>query len=325
MSGPRSRWRAAATVAATCLVIAACASAVPTPSPTPRPTPTPAPTRTPIPTVAPTPTPRPSPIPIPLDEELLGSRFTVLVVGRDSSQARRATGREESRTDALMVISISADQSTISILSLPRDTVDVPLAGGGIYRGKVNGIADALGVEVLRGAMATLLAAPIDRYIAVDMDDFAWMVDAVGGIDIVVPRLIVDRKIYLRLEAGPAHLDGDTALRYARTRFDSDYGRAARQQEVMLALARAWLTPGLSALIGSTRFLGSLETDIRPADIPTLLEIGRRSVDAEVTAIVLQPPRFSLFVGIEPNSSRGYVQIPNLSAIRAYAAAVLAE
>src|SRR3990172_3552988 len=100
-----------------------------------------------------------------------------------------------------MVISVSPDQSRIAILSLPRDTVDMPLAGGGVYRGKVNGIADALGVEALRGAMATLLGAPIDRYIAVDMDDFAWMVDAVGGIDIEVARPIVDRK-----EIGRAHV-----------------------------------------------------------------------------------------------------------------------
>jgi hypothetical protein len=93
----------------------------------------------------------------------------------------------------------------------------------------------------------------------------------------------------------------------------------------MVALARKWLTPGLGALIGSARWLGSLETDIPLREIPTLLEIGRRSASAEVAALVLRPPQFSLFVGTEPNSNRGWVMIPDLAAIRAAVGALVAD
>lgn len=307
--------RAALRLVLLSLLVAGCAVASPTLTPTaePSPTATPAPSATPEPTS------------IPVDEEMLGRRFTVLVAGDDTSRSRRTSGVNEWNTDALMVISVSPDKSQIAMISLPRDTVDVPMPDGTIYRGKVNGISEKFGIEALRGAMATLLGVPIDRYVRVDMDDFSWMVDVVGGIDVEVNARISDATVHLQLEAGPAHLDGAQALSFSRTRADSDYRRAARQQQVILALVRKWLDPGLGALIGGARLMGSLQTDIGLDELPTLLEIGRRSASAEVNAIVLQPSRFSLFVGIEPNSNRGWVMIPDVAEMRAYARSVLSD
>jgi LCP family protein required for cell wall assembly len=256
---------------------------------------------------------------------MLARRFTVLVAGEDTSQGRRESGVEGWRTDALMVVSVSADKTRIDVISLPRDTVDVPMANGTLYRGKVNGISETFGIEALRGAMATLLGVPIDRYVRVDMDDFVWMVDAVGGIRVNVETRISDPKVDLHLERGPTHLDGAQALVFSRTRADSDYARAARQQQVILALVHQWLDPGARALLVAALRLGSLETDIRLHELPTVLEIGRRSVSAEVTAIVLRPPRYSLFVGFEPNSNRGWVMIPDVAEMRRYATSALAD
>jgi LCP family protein required for cell wall assembly len=303
------------------LLLAGCATASRSPSlaPTVEPTPSVGPS------VAPIPTQQPTPAPIPVDEAMFDRRFTVLIAGADTSTSRRAGGLDEWNTDALMVVSVSADKSRIAVLSLPRDTVDVPMPDGSTYRGKVNGIAQRFGMETLSGAMSKLIGAPIDRYIRVDMDDFAWMVDVVGGIDVEVKTRIADAKVHLFLDPGPAHLDGATALAFSRTRADSDYGRAARQQQVVLALVAKWLDPGAGALVGSIRLLGSLQTDIGLNELTTLLAIGRASASAEVSAIVLNPPRFSLFVGIEPNSSRGWVMIPNLPEIRAYAKSVLSD
>ena len=256
---------------------------------------------------------------------MLARRFTVLVAGTDTSRSRQAEGLGDVNTDAVMVVSVSADKSRIAIMSLPRDTVDLPMADGSIYHGKVNGIAQQLGIETLRSAMATLLGVPIDRYISVDMDDFTWLVDAVDGIDVEVKTQISDAGVDLFLDPGPAHLDGAQALSFSRTRADSDYGRAARQQQVIVALARKWLDPGLGAMVQTARLLGSLQTDISPREVATLLEIGRRSASAEVTGIVLEPPRFSLFVGFEPNSPRGWVMIPDVAEIQAYASSVTSD
>jgi LCP family protein required for cell wall assembly len=307
-------------IAAALLLLAGCASTSPSPSPSLSPSPSPSPTVEP--TASPSPTPVPSPTPIPLDQEMLARRFTVLVVGADSDSARRRRGADVN-TDALIVVSVSADKSHIAMVSLPRDAVDIPMPDGSIYHGKVNSIATRFGTETLRGAMATLLNVPIDRYIRIDMDDFQWLVNSVGGIDVEVKTRISDAHFNFYLQPGPTHLDGLRALYYCRTRTDSDYARAGRQQQVILALVRKWLDPGLPALLEAAQHRDSLETDIAPDELPTLLEIGRRSAAAQVTATVLQPPRFSYFVGIEPNSIRGWVMIPNVPEIRAYAASVM--
>ena len=300
-------------ILAAAFLLAGCATASPSPSPSVEVTPSPSPTV------------QPSPTAVPLDQAMLASRFTVLVAGADTDSSRRAEGIVDVNTDALMVVSVSADKSRIAVMSLPRDTVDLPMADGSIYHGKVNGIAQKLGIETLRSAMATLLGVPIDRYIQVDMDDFTWLVDAVDGIDVEVKTPISDAGVDLFLDPGPAHLDGAQALSFSRTRADSDYARAARQQQVIVALARKWLDPGLGAMLQSARLLGSLETDIGSREVPTLLEIGRRSASAEVTGIVLEPPRFSLFEGFEPNSPRGWVMIPNVAEIQAYARSVTSD
>jgi LCP family protein required for cell wall assembly len=312
----RAAW-ARAGLLAVVVVATACSAASPTPGASTG--------ATAVATPVPTPTPTPSATPIPIDEQMLSRRFTVLVAGADTSSARRAGGLTDWNTDALMVISVSADKSRISIMSLPRDTVDMPMPDGSIDRRKVNSIAQRFGMETLRGAMSNLLGVKIDRYIRVDMDDFTRLVDAVGGIDVEVKTRISDRKVHLNLSPGPAHLDGAQALGFSRTRADSDYGRAARQQQVILALVRKWLDPSLGSVIASIHALSSLQTDIGLGELPTLLEIGRRSASAAVTAIVLKPPRFSIFVGFEPNSTRGWVMIPDLAAVRAYARSQLAD
>jgi LCP family protein required for cell wall assembly len=299
------------------LLATACTSATPSP-----PAPTPSPTEQPTPTSSPT--PQPTATPIPLDQALLARRVTFLVVGSDSSAWRRQTGMITYRTDAMMVVSVSADRSKIVMLSLPRDTVDVPMADGRLYTGKVNGLAQSYGLDALRGAMAKLLGIPIESYIKVDMDDFTRMVDAVGGVDVQVLTRIADPKVNLYLQPGPVHLDGRTALSYTRTRADSDYARDARQQQVILALVRKWLAPSTSAsLVASIHLLGSLQTNINLAELPTLIEIGRRAAYADVTATVLQPPRFALFAGFEPGTNRGWVMIPNVTAMRAYARSLI--
>jgi LCP family protein required for cell wall assembly len=305
-----------AAVALLAVVLMGCTAVSPTPSVSPSASPSPSPS----PTAVPTPAPTPEPTRVPLDEGLLHSRFTVLVLGEDSSQARRSTGMTITRTDTMMVVSLSATQSSIVALSLPRDTVDVPMADGSLYRSKINGIAYNLGYDVARDAVATLLGIQIDGYLKIDMDDLVWLVDAVGGVDVEVKTRVYDRRIGVDLQPGPAHLDGAQALAFSRTRADSDYMRAARQQQVVLALVQRWVAPGTTtALLDAATHLGSLRTDIPLSALPTLLAMGRRATDAEATTLVLEPPRFSLFVGIEPGTARGWIMVPDVAEMRAVA------
>ena len=298
------------------------AQVVATPSPTPEPTPSPSPTPEPTPT--PSPTPVPTPTPIPFDEALLNQRITVLFAGLDANDDRR-TRAYSFNTDAIVVASIDAAHSQISTVALPRDTVDIPLGNGLYYGGKVNSLYASYGIEGLRGALEATYGIDIDYYVLLDMSDFGRVITALGGVKVSVPNRLIDGKIGLDLHAGTQVLDGNDALRYVRTRVDTDYGRAGRQQQLVIATVRELINPSqpvdLLALAGS---LNSLETDLPLDKLPTLLEIARRSINAEIVSQVLRPPRFALFEGIE-NGPRGWVMIPNLPEIRGYVQAVMGD
>ena len=308
----------ASVLLALALLLVACGQQ-PTSTPTERPTPTP----TERPTPTPTPSPEPTPTPTPYNEALLNSRLTVLVVGEDNDRFREAAGTPGRNTDAIIVVSLSPDQSQLVMLGLPRDTVDVPLADGRLYRGKVNSLAFNFGLEGLRGAMQALLGVPIDGYIKIDMDNFVRLVNSVGGIDVQVQSRIYDPKFHLNLFPGPVHLDGSMALYYSRSRQDGDYARAARQQQVLLALIRKYVDPATDWSPQSLLVhMDSLRTDLElRGNLPTLIEMGRRARDAEVIQTVLGPTRFAYFEGFEPGTGRGWVMIPNVAEMRAYARA----
>jgi len=64
--------------------------------------------------------------------------------------------------------------------------------------------------------------------------------------------------------------------------------------------------------------LTTLRTNAPLADLPTLLQVVGDGADANVSATVLSPPRFALYTGVEPGSSRGWVMIANVAEMRAY-------
>ena len=72
------------------------------------------------------------------------------------------------------------------MVSLPRDTVNVPLPNGQLWTGKVNAIANSYGIDTLRQAIADLLNIKIKYFVKVNMDDFVDLVNAVGGISVNV-------------------------------------------------------------------------------------------------------------------------------------------
>jgi LCP family protein required for cell wall assembly len=259
-----------------------------------------------------------------LNEALLNDRLTVLVIGLDSSEARRAQGLG-ANSDTMILASISADQSEVVLISLPRDTVDIPMSDGSTWESKVNGIYAALGVDALVGGVSTLFGVQIDGYVQADMDDLVTLVDAVNGVEVDPPGPLDDPIVDLHLSAGPQTLDGSTALGYVRTRIDKDYGRAARQQEVLLDLMARLVSPETDVDVPTLIVgLGSFDTDLPLEDLPTLLEIGRRAQTATVIRQVLQPPEFITFEG-DNGDGRGYILIPDVEAIRAYAARTIEE
>jgi LCP family protein required for cell wall assembly len=294
------------------LIVAACGQA-PTPSPTAVASVTAQATASPTPSATPLPTPTPNP----LDADLLDHRFTVLVVGEDVSAARRARGYIGDNTDAIMVVSVSPRQRGVAMVSMPRDTVNIPLPNGQLWTGKVNGIANSYGVDVLRQAIADLLNIKIKYYVKVNMDDFVDLVDAVGGISINVKTYVYEPRWGLNFAPGRVHLDGITALHFARARhFDSDYARAARQQQVIHALALKYTNRKTHVhVLRLLRTLASLDTNLPMTELPTLVDLARRAARTDYVTQVLMPPQFALAWG-DQGDGRGWVMIPNVDAMR---------
>ena len=286
------------------LLLGSCSAEEPAASPTAEPTPEP--------TAAPT-----------LSAELMDRRWTILYVGTDRNAHREEAG-EPINTDALMLVSLSADQSELTLVSLPRDTVDVPLADGTTYPRKINALYADQGMEALVGAMETLYGTEIDGHVLLDMDDFASLVDAVDGVEVSPEEPLVDPVVGLDLEAGTQTLDAEQTLGYVRTRVDMDYGRMGRQQEVVLDLVQRLVDPeteiDVAALLDG---LDSLETDLPLDELFTLMELARRADDAKVNELVIQPPLIT-FEG-DRGDGRGYILEPDVEAIRAEVQELIGE
>ena len=162
------------------------------------------------------PTPEPTASPT-LSAELMDRPWNVLYVGIDLNERRRGEN-QPLNTDALMLVSLSADQSELTLVSLPRDTVDVPLPDGTVYPRKINGLYADQGIEALVGAMETLYGVEIDGHVILDMDDFAALVTAVDGVEVTLDEPLADPIVNLALEPGTHTLDAAQALGYVRTR-----------------------------------------------------------------------------------------------------------
>ena len=272
------------------------------------------------PTAEPTPEATPSPT---LSAELMDRRWTILYVGTDRN-AHREEADEPINTDALMLVSLSADQSELTLVSLPRDTVDVPLADGTTYPRKINALYADQGMDALVGAMETLYATEIDGHVLLDMDDFASLVDAVDGVEVSPEEPLVDPVVGLDLEPGTQTLDAEQTLGYVRTRVDEDYGRMGRQQEVVQDLVQRLVDPeteiDVAALLDG---LDSLETDLPLDELFTLMELARRADDATVNELVIQPPLIT-FEG-DRGDGRGYILEPDVEAIRAEVQELIGE
>ena len=182
----------------------------------------------------------------PLDGSILTTPATTLVIGTDGG---RAPGREDARrSDSLLLLRTDPETHRLSYLSIPRDLrVDIP----GYGSGKINAANQFGGPALTLATVRNLTGLPIHHVIVVDFDGFKDLIDALGGIDVTVPKPILSNKFDCphppsrcaswegwRFGKGEQHMDGRRALVYSRIRTnkldpsESDLTRTARQQAV---------------------------------------------------------------------------------------------
>ncbi len=256
-------------------------------------------------------------------------RINILLLGVD----QRPDEQDAPRTDTMILITLDPNTGVAGMLSLPRD-LWVPIPGydftwkiNSAYTIGENRNYPGGGTQLAKDTVSAFIGQPIEYALRVDFDGFVQMVDLIGGVDLTVPKTIHDEQyptqdygyMTFHIDAGAQHLDGATALMYARTRnTDDDYNRAGRQQQVIQAVLdkvlRASMIPTLIAkapqLIATLR--GSIETDMPISTAISVAQYLSQESLTEIRQLVLDN-RF----GTETYTDDGaWILLPNRERIR---------
>jgi LCP family protein required for cell wall assembly len=180
------------------------------------------------------------------ERSLLSEPTTLLVIGTDGGSA---PGRgDANRSDSLLLVRLDPETHRIAYLSIPRDLqVEVP----GYGTSKINAANQVGGPALTIATVKQLTGLPVDHVVVVDFDGFKELIDAIGGIEVDVPKRILSNRFDCpykparcdewegwRFEKGPQRMDGRRALVYSRIRTnqldpsESDITRGSRQQAV---------------------------------------------------------------------------------------------
>jgi LCP family protein required for cell wall assembly len=176
---------------------------------------------------------------------------TYLLVGSDSrkglSKAENrklgtgGVGDVGQRTDTIMLLHTGDGPSVL--LSIPRDSI-VPIPGHGTT--KINAAFAYGGAPLLVKTIEQNTGVRIDHYVEIGFGGFVNAVDAVGGVQICPTKRMVDPRANLNIKKGCQHVNGVTALGYARSRHTSGIGdidRAKHQREVVSAIGSEVKSP----------------------------------------------------------------------------------
>ncbi len=186
-----------------------------------------------------------------------GDDLTVLLMGKNGSNV-----------DTIMFAYVDVDSRKVTLVSVPRDLY--------VNGRKINSVYADYGVYEQVRWVEEVIGYKIDKFVLIDMLVFRDVVDAMGGVDIVLEEPLIDPTYKvcedgvcstLYYEEGEHHLDGTAALRVARSRYtSSDYARAARQQLILEGIQNKAQSLGLGdastvmSLIST--MIDSTDTDI---------------------------------------------------------------
>ena len=240
-----------------------------------------------------------------------GAPFTVLLLGSDDD------GKNKSPlTQSMILVRVEPATKHVTMLSIPRD-LWVPLSTGGWEK------IDA--AYAIGGASAAI--ATVERNFHVHIDEYAWvglrglikLIDRLGGVDVLVTNPVLDDEYpndinggflygYMRVAVLPGfqHLDGTHALQYVRSRHNDitgDFGRSARQQQVLLAIKAKASTLNAADLPDIVDTLkGNFTTSMGLDRVRSLLGVATAFDIANVKQIVLYVPAYTSYGQISGKS-----------------------
>jgi len=228
-------------------------------------------------------------------------RVNILLLGID-----KRPDEVYARTDTMILVTLDPNTNQAGMLSVPRDLwVSIP----GYDEDRVNKahfLGDQYGYPGGGPALAMKtvqynLGVPVHAFVKVDFDGFRNIVDTLGGIELDVPETIDDPTYPdnnygydpFYIEAGQHTLDGYDALRYARTRATpgSDFSRAERQQQVLLAIRDKGLQLNMLPKIPElwSSMSSTVETSLSLVDILELAKLASAVDTGNIQSAVIGP------------------------------------
>ncbi|MEY4390307.1 MAG: hypothetical protein RLZZ400_50 [Actinomycetota bacterium] len=260
-------------------------------------------------------------------------RYNIMLLGSDAGRDRFGV-----RPDSISVVSIDASTGQTVSISIPRNLQKVPFRDGSplwsVYPNGwscgVNCLINAIykdvmdnhqelypnaakhgsnpGVEATRDAVEGVTGLKIQSYVQIDMSGFSKLIDALGGVEIVIEQDLPiggqrddasDAKEWLRASPTPQRLDGYHALWYGRSRhLTSDYDRMARQHEIEAAILKQ-MEPGTVL----TRFQQIADagksmvlTDIPSGMLSVYVDLAQKARKKGIKSLALVPKN-----GFEPD------------------------
>ncbi len=170
----------------------------------------------------------------------------------------------ETDTDTLMLVHVPASHRYVQVVSLPRDSwVNIP--GHGMN--KINAALGIGGPQLMVQTIEQATGLTVNDYIEVNFLGFVKVIDALGGVNICLPYAVDDPYSGLHISAGEHHVDGITALEFARDRHSfptSDLARIQDQQQLISTALSQGISSGMLANpVRLERFLSAASAAIK--------------------------------------------------------------
>ncbi len=217
--------------------------------------------------------------------------FTILLMGIDSTD-EVLTKNAVANGDTLILITFNPKTLNATMLSIPRDSY-VPIACWSDKAENKITHAAGYGTDCMMNTIENYFDTDIDYYAKINFKGLVKLVDAVGGVEVEVPkRLCTDnssRDGEICIDAGWQTLNGEQALVFARNRHDlenGDFGRAQHQQEIIMALVNKMKTiTDVSKFMDILNTISnSLDTNLTTKQILSFYNIGKDILKKSLSA-----------------------------------------
>ena len=242
-------------------------------------------------------------------------------------------------TDSMLFVSLDLVGSTATMIPLPRDIWVPSLAA------KINTAYHYGQKDLVKTAVSEIMGLPVNYVVTLDFSGFVKAIDIVGGVDVEVDRSFDDyeypiagqenaepvsaRYEHIHFDAGLTHMDGSTALKFARSRHaqgeeGTDFARAARQEKIILAFRNQVFSSNTlfnSKIIGQLKdnLTSSVDTDLTGIEQGSLLKVLLSLGNKEAIRSLSLTDYL-----VTPNSTKAYggqwvlVPTPSLEALQSY-------